>query len=41
MRPLAVYAALAALIVFSPRHAQILKIGSEDPKLYKSFKVRS
>jgi hypothetical protein len=40
MRPLAVYAALAALFAFSPSsQAQILKIALKDPKLYKSFKV--
>ena len=40
MRPLAVYAALAALFVLAPESpAQILKFTLKDPKLYKSFKV--
>ncbi len=40
MRPLAVYAAVAALFAFAaPSHAQILKIQLKDAKLYKSFKV--
>jgi hypothetical protein len=40
MRPLAVYAAFAALFVLSPASpAQILRISLKEQKLYKSFKV--
>jgi len=40
MRPLAVYAAFAALFAFAPSSpAQIMKFSLKEPKLYKSFKI--